>query len=73
MYVMSPKGHVNCEFLCYQFDGVLVPDLAVRIWTFPPPPRFFCCLLFIFLQSNKDAEIWRVPMGVQLFRYSIAL
>lgn len=73
MYMMSPKGHVNCEFLCHQFDGVLVPDLAGRIWSFPPPPRFFCYLLFIFLQSNKDAEIWRIPMGVQLFRYSIAL
>lgn len=71
--MMSPKGHVNCEFLCYEFDSVLVPDLAGRIWPFPPPPHFFCCLFFIFLQSNKDAEIWRIPMGVELFRYSIAL
>lgn len=69
---MSPKGPVNCEFLCYQFDGVLVLDLAARIWPFPPPPHF-CCFLFIFLQSNKDAEIWRIPMGAELFRQSIVL
>lgn len=72
MYRMSPKGPVNCEFLCYQFDGVLVLDLAARIWPFPPPPHF-CCFLFIFLQSNKDAEIWRIPMGAELFRQSIVL
>lgn len=69
---MSPKGHVNSEFLCYQFDGEFVPNLAVRIWPFPPP-CFFFCLLFIFLQRSKDTEMWIVPMGNELFRYSVVL